>query len=169
MKKIKDLTEDQFIQLLDQYYAKPEKRHKMSMAEVRDMAQRLNKKINVPIINETREEKILIKVIIKIDHFLYNNLPNEFYDLVRGIDRGIDDTEAKRLIVRLAKLANQHIDIPYIPEAAEYIAIRFVIGIIINAARKMWDMERAKQHMDQIAIPSEEDSTGKISEQLIAA
>lgn len=168
MRTIKDLTVDEFRILLEQYFQKPNKGQQMSMAEVRDLAQKLNKKINVPIINETKEEKILIKVILKIDQFLYNNLPDEFYDLVRSFDQGIDDMEAKRLIVRLSKMANSYIDIPYIPESAEYIAIRFVMGVIINAARKFWDIDKAKLHMENTIIPEAEDQSGQIAEQLIA-
>ena len=130
MATINELTEEQFTQLLDEYFAPPEKRSKMTQEEIKDLAERLSEKIDVPIINETTEEKILIKIVLKIDGFLYDNLPNELYDLVRSLDNGIDDNEAKRLIKRLSKLANEHIDIPYVPEQMEYIAIRFVIGVI---------------------------------------
>lgn len=106
MKTISQLTTDEFKTLLSDYYAQPEKRTQMSESEVRDLAQRLNKKINVPIINETGEEKILIKIVLKVDTFLYDNLPNEFYDLIRSSDQGIYDIEARRLVNRLTKLAN---------------------------------------------------------------
>ena len=159
MATINELTEEQFTQLLDEYFAPPEKRSKMTQAEIKDLAERLNEKINVPIINETTEEKILIKIVLKVDGFLYDNLPNELYDLVRSLDNGIDDNEAKRLIKRLSKLANKHIDIPYIPEQMEYIAIRFVIGVIINAARKQWDLARAKQELANAEIPDSENSS----------
>jgi len=159
MATINELTEEQFTQLLDEYFAPPEKRSKMTQKEIKDLAERLNEKINVPIINETTEEKILIKIVLKIDGFLYNNLPNELYDLVRSLDKGIDDNEAKRLIKRLSKLANKHIDIPYIPEQMEYIAIRFVIGVIINAARKQWNLARAKQELANAEIPDSENSS----------
>lgn len=149
MATINELTEEQFKSLLDEYFAKPDKRSKMTDEEIKDLAQRLNDKINVPIISETGEEKILIKIVMKIDRFLYDNLPNEFYDLVRSSDKGIDDDEAKRLIVRLSKLANQHIDIPYIPEQMEYIAIRYILSIIINAARKQWNIIGAQNASDQ--------------------
>jgi len=149
MATINELTEEQFKSLLDEYFAKPEKRSKMTNEEIKDLAQRLNDKINVPIISETGEEKILIKIVMKIDRFLYDNLPNEFYDLIRSADKGIDDDEAKRLIVRLSKLANQHLDIPYIPEQMEYIAIRYILSIIINAARKQWDIIKAQNASDQ--------------------
>ncbi len=150
MPGLSELTEEQFKELLDEYFATPEKRSKMTEAEVRSLAERLNKKIDVPLIRETKEEKILIKLIIKVDTFLYDHLPNEFYDLVRSLDRGIDDEEAKRLIKRLSKLANEKIDIPWIPEPIEYIPIRFVIAVIINSARKQWDFARAKNEVGDI-------------------
>ena len=167
MATINELTEEQFTQLLDEYFAPPEKRSKMTKEEIKDLAEKLNKKIDVPIINETTEEKILIKIVLKVDGFLYNNLPNELYDLVRSVDNGIDDNEAKRLIKRLSKLANKHIDIPYIPEQMEYIAIRFVIGVIINAARKQWDLARAKQELTNSEIPDSENSSDAQLEGLI--
>jgi hypothetical protein len=152
MSTMSELTTEQFKILLDEYYAKPEERMKMNKKEIEELADRLNKKINVPIINETGEAKILIKIIIKIDNFLYDNLPNEFYELVRSVEGGIDDDEAKRLIARLSKLANDHINIPYIPEPAEYIAIKYVISVIINASRKGLNFDKAKDLNDEDLI-----------------
>ena len=167
MKTIDQLTGNEFKQLLDEYFAPPEKRSKMTEEEIKDLAKRLNKKINVPLISDTGEEKILIKIVLKIDHFLYDNLPNEFYDLIRSIENGIDDTEAKRLIKRLSKLANTHINIPYISERMEYIAIRFIIGIIINSARNKWDLASAKNNLANISIPGDLDSPETEIEALI--
>ncbi|HCS27800.1 MAG TPA: hypothetical protein DIW43_10115 [Spongiibacteraceae bacterium] len=152
MPTINELTEDQFKELLDEYYAPPEARTKMTDVEIKELAERLNEKVNVPLIGETTEEKILIKVVLKIDGFLYDNLPNEIYDLVRSLDKGIDDNEATRLINRLSVLANEKIDIPYIPESAEYVAMKFVIGVIINSARKQWDFDKAKNAGDSELI-----------------
>lgn len=143
MKKIGELTEQEFTGLLNEFYAPAEKRTKMTKEEIKALAIKVNPKVNIPLIKESNEEKILIKVIMKIDNFLYDNLPNEFYDLMRSLDDGIDDIEAKRLAKSLAKLANDKIDIPYIPEPAEYVVFRIVIGVIINAARKQWDIHKA--------------------------
>ena len=169
MPKIDYLTQDQFVELLDGYFAKPEKRYKMTLEEIKDLAQRLNGKVDVPIINETKEEKILIEIGMKVDTFLYDNLPNEFYDLVRSVEDGIDEDEAKRLIKRLAKLANEKIYIPYLPEKMEYIAIRFIIATIINAARKNWDLAKAKSAIDAVAIPDKVDASDSQFESLVVA
>lgn len=161
MTTLGQLTEEQFRELLDEYFAPPVKRHKMTETEVRNLAEKLNEKINIPFFSEKKEGKILIKIVLKIDTFLYDNLPNEFYDLVRSIDDGIDDDEAKRLIKRLSRLANDKIDIPYLPEQAEYIAIRFVIGVIINAGRKNWDFLKAKNAAEAISPPDSKDPKDK--------
>tara|TARA_B100000809_G_scaffold222378_1_gene231304 strand:+ start:4461 stop:4967 length:507 start_codon:yes stop_codon:yes gene_type:complete len=160
MATIKDFTPAEFKTLLDEYFAPPEQRSKMSEDEIISLAQQLNKKINVPLIRETGEEKILIKIVLKIDGFLYNNLPNEVYGLMRDLDQGISDKEAKRLVKRLSKLANDKIDIPYIPERMEGIAIRFVISVIINSARKKWDITKAAEGMALVTIPENIEDAG---------
>ncbi|MBL4709961.1 MAG: hypothetical protein JKY48_16130 [Flavobacteriales bacterium] len=166
-KRIGDMTPAQYKVLLKEYFAPDEKRSKMTDEEIKELAQQLNKKINVPLINELKEEKIFIKIVLKIDRFLYDNLPNEFYDLVRSLEGGIEDKEAKRLIKRLSQLANKKIDIPYIPEQLEYVAIRFIIGLIINAARKKWNLKKAQENALQMHVPNNENATPNELEGLI--
>jgi hypothetical protein len=144
------LTEKQFKEMLVEYNAKDEHRHRMTQSEVQLLAEKLNKKIDVPLISERKEGKILLKIILKIDKFLYDSLPNELYDLIRNLNDGIDDDEAKTLIKRLSKLANKKINIPYIPESLEYVMIRFVIALIVNAMRKKWNIEKAGDHSNEI-------------------
>lgn len=156
-RKVTDLTTQEFEQLLEGFYAEPKNRSKMTTEEIKDLAVRLNRKINVPIINETGEEKILIKIILKIDNFLYDHLPNEFYDLARSTNRGIDKKEAKRLIRRLTKSANNKIDIPYLPEPVEHFALRFVIGIIVKASQRALDFDKVRADSDNIKVPDSDD------------
>ena len=187
MPLLKEITTDDFKGLLKDFFAEPSERHKMTEEEIRDLAQRLNEKINVPIIDENREEQIFIKIILKIDTFLYDHLPNEFYDVnelhrckqtgyrrgisssirckqrgtnpieIRSSDRGIDVKEAKRLVRRLAKTANDKIDIPYLPEFAEQIAIKFVIGMVVKAARKKLNFEKVRAESSKLVIPDSND------------
>ena len=84
-------------------------------------------------------------------------MPNEFYDLIRSSDRGIDNKEAKRLVRRLTRLANQKIDIPYLPEAAEHLAIKFVIGIVVKAAQKKLQFDKVRETSDDLTIPERDD------------
>ncbi len=161
---VAELTTDQFKELLNDFYAEPIKRNKMTEEEIKDLAQRLNKKINVPLINETGEEKILIKIILKIDNFLYDHLPNEFYDIIRSVDKGIDNQEAKRLVRRLTRIANDKIDIPFLPEVAEHFAIRFVIGMVVKAARKKINFDMVRADSDNIRISDTDDDIESLVE-----
>ena len=164
MTTVAELTTVQFKDLLKDFYAPPEKRSKMNTDEIKEMATRLNKKINVPIINETGEQKILVKIILKIDNFLYDNLPNEFYDLVRSPDKGIDNREAKRLVRRLTKLANDKIDIPYIPEVMERIAFKFVIGMVVKAAKKHLKLSDVLSNSDNVVVTGADNDIEEILE-----
>jgi len=157
MAKLNELTTEEFKDLLNDFYAEPIRRNKMTEEEIIDLAQRLNERINVPIIDETKEEKIFIKVILKIDNFLYDNLPNEFYDLIRSSEKGIDEKEAKRLVRRLTRMANDKVDIPYLPEFAEKFAIKFVIGVVVRSARKKLNFETVRNESKDLVIPESED------------
>lgn len=162
MAKLADLTTEEFQLLLKDFYAEPVHRHKMTQDEIIDLAKRLNERINVPIIDETGEEKIMVKVILKIDNFLYDNLPNEFYDLIRSTDKGIDEREAKRLVRRLTKMANDKIDIPYIPEIAEKFALKFVIGLIVKAARKKFSFAILRANSQNFVVPESDKEIEKL-------
>lgn len=135
-KKIAELNNIDFNALADDFYAEPKLRNKLTEDEVKALAERLNGKVNIPIIGETGEEKILIKIILKIDNFLYDNLPNEFYDLIRTVDKGIDEEEAKMMIRRLTKLANKKINLPFLSEKTEEKVLGYVIEMLVNSAAK---------------------------------
>ena len=53
MKTLAEMTEHQFVDLMNNYFAHPQKRTKLTRTEIRNLAERLNKKINVPLIKET--------------------------------------------------------------------------------------------------------------------
>lgn len=152
MPKLSELTHEGFNSVLTEFYAEPIHRNKMTEEEIIDLAKRLNEKINIPIIDETKEEKIFVKIILKIDNFLYDNLPNEFYDLMRSTENGIDDSEAVHLITRLTKMANDKINIPILSEKAEAIALKFVIGLVVNAARKTLNFNKVRENAEKLVI-----------------
>ena len=153
------LTDAQYQAILSDFYAPQEKRARLSQSEVVAIANSLNNKIDIPIFfSEDQEQKILVKIVTKIDGFLYENLPNEVYDLIRSLPEGIDDEEAQRIVRSFSKLANEKINIPYLPEVAEYVAISFVINVIVNAMRKQWDLGKALDAFDDIQQPDNNES-----------
>lgn len=157
MTKLTEITHEEYNSVVGEFYAEPIHRNKMTEEEIIELAKRLNEKFDVPIIDETKEEKIFIKIILKIDNFLYDNLPNEFYGLLRSTENGIDDKEAIQLISRLTKLANNKIDIPILSEKAEEKAIKFVIGIVVNASRKTLNFNKVLNNSDKLVITESND------------
>lgn len=147
-KKISELNNNDFNSLVDDFYAEPKLRNKLTEDEVKALAERLNGKVNIPIVGETGEEKILVKIILKIDNFMYDNLPNEFYDLIRAADKGIDEEEAKMITGRLTKLANEKINLPFLSETAEEKILGYVIEMLVNSAAKNQDLNKVLNKPD---------------------
>ena len=136
MSTLSQLTPKEFKSLLDGYYAQPVHRHNMTDEEIDAFAARINEKCDIPLVSESGEQRIIRKIVLRVDNFLYDNLPNELYEMVRDADKGISDKEAKKLIRRLTALAKDKIDIPYIPKAVEKVIYRLIISTVINASRK---------------------------------
>lgn len=169
MTLIKKLTDDVLKEVQSEYNAPTVERILLTEEEIVSLAEKLNEKINIPYFSEKQEGKILVKIVLKVDAFLYDYLPNEFYDLVRSVDNGIDDEEAKRLIKRLSALANKKVDIPFIPESLEYMIIRLIIGVIVNGARKNLDFTKANEKLAIMNAPNTETPLDKDLEEMIIA
>lgn len=156
MSTLSQLTPEEFKALLNGYYATTERRHNMTNEEIDALASRINEKFDIPLVKESGEQCILRKVVLRVDNFLYNNLPNELYDMVRSVDKGISDKEAKKLIRRLTRIANDKLDIPYVPEMIEKQIYRLVISTVINAARKDSVFEQEAKSDDNFTFAKEE-------------
>ncbi len=49
----------------------------------------------------------------------------------------------------------------------EYVVIRLIIGVIVNAVRKQWDIQKAKDNALDLKIPSDENLSEYELEQII--
>lgn len=108
----------------------------LTKAEVEAIATKLNKVINLPILKEDREQIIIVKIIRQIDMFLYRVLPNEIYELIRVASDGISEKDALIMEENLTRLANDHINLPFLTEPMEETIFRVVIGLIVRAMLK---------------------------------
>lgn len=152
-----ELSKVEFDKIVHDFYARQNERQKLSQEESQKIASKLNGSIDVPFKGEKWEQKVLVKLVVKVDNFLYDHLPNELYDLIRSMDEGINDEEAVRLTRSLAKLANKKLDIKYVPEIAEFGILSFVIGWIVNAMRKQWTFDKVEQQAETLRLAERED------------
>ena len=104
--------------------------------QVLKIANLVNKKINLPLLNEKKEEKVFFKLVQLIDTKLYEELPNEYYELIKTVDEGISNEEAELISKRLSKKVNKKVNIPILTEKMEGKFIKMVIGIIVEAMQK---------------------------------
>lgn len=113
----------------------------LSDAAVNALAQKANKAINFPFLNEKKEFIVFVKVIKWVDKQLYQLLPNEYYALVKDATDGISKEEAIKIEERVTPLINNVINIPILTEKQEGKLISLLVGLIINAMVKGFKLE----------------------------
>ncbi len=108
----------------------------LSDDEVETLASKLNEEINIPFIKKGTEQTIFVKIVKQFDQFLYQNLPNELYGLVKSSRDGISDSDADQLANVLGERLNNKFDIPYVPEVIEGKIFTLLIDLVVTAMRK---------------------------------
>lgn len=111
-------------------------------AEINAIAQKVNKSVNLPLINENKEFVVYVKIIKWIDRRLYQLLPNEYYKLVKSTTDGISAKEAELIEKRITPMINNFVNIPVLTEKQEGKLIGLVLGIIIKAMIKGFKLEQ---------------------------
>ena len=113
-------------------------------AEINAIAQKVNKAINLPFLNEEKEFIVFGKIIKLVDRQLYRLLPNEYYELVKDASDGISKEEAVKIEERLTPLINNVVNIPILTERQEEKLIGLVLSLIINAMIKGFKLEEVQ-------------------------
>ena len=104
--------------------------------EVELIASKLNHAVNLPILNEAREQLVFSKLVMLIDRFLYNVLPNEIYELIRDASDGIQAHDLPNIEDNLVSLATEYLNIPFLSRSQEETVYRVVIGLIVRSMLK---------------------------------
>ena len=133
MSKTIELTENQLENLKTEMSTQIDM---LTTEEVEHLANKLNNDINLPFMTEKTENTIFVKIVIKVDRYLYNLLPNEIYKLIRDAEDGLDDKEVENLINVLSRRANDSFDIKYLPEWVEQEVFELLVGLIVGAMKR---------------------------------
>ena len=119
----------------------------LTEAEINALAQKINKKINLPFLSEEKELIVFAKLVKWIDRELYKVLPNEYYSLIHDVSDGLNSQEATDLEIRLTPLINNAINIPILSEKLEAKLISLVLSGIMGAMVK-------GSKLDEVVVPS---------------
>lgn len=122
--------------------------HMLTQKEVEKLATLLNKKVNIPLMSETTEQTILVKIVRRVDSYLYNALPNELYEQIRDASDGISNEEADQMRAVLATRLNKEVNIKYLPEFVEQQIFELLFGVLISAMRKTFHLDQAIAEAD---------------------
>lgn len=142
------LTEEQRLQVK----ADMEGKELLSDEEVEALASKLNARVNIPFISEGTEQTVLVKIVRKFDRYLYKNLPNELYKLVKLSHDGISDADAVQLAEVLGRRLNSRFDIPYLPEFIEEQIFKTLLGFIVNGMRKQFSVLNQPEPYQEIIL-----------------
>lgn len=113
--------------------------HKTMLSEeqIQFIVDRVNEKVNVPILGEKAEGKLIRKAVDKVLKCLEENLPEDIFqfidDLSDGIEPGMDIEEMKDNTV---KFLNKEINLPIVGEKFEAKLFAEVVDLIFNAIKK---------------------------------
>lgn len=109
----------------------------ISEAQIQFIVDRANEKINVPILGEKAEGRLIRKAVDKVLKCLEENLPKEIFDFLDsvsdGIEPGMDLEEMKKNTV---EFLNKEINLPIVGEKFEAKLFTEVVDLIFNALKK---------------------------------
>jgi len=111
----------------------------LSNEQIKVIAKKVNKKIDIPVIGEKFEEKIIIKALSKINAVLDEHLPEDFSSLLDDTKDGFEPgsfADLEKIKDNIVSFLNKKIDLPILGEKGERKLFEIVIDIIVDAFRK---------------------------------
>lgn len=111
----------------------------LSEAQINYIADKLNQKINIPIVGEKFEKKLIVKGLEKVNAELEDHLPPEWAQLLDDVSDGIEPgspADLASIKKNLVDFLNKKINIPIIGENAEAKLLSMAIDIIFDALQK---------------------------------
>ncbi len=115
--------------------------------QISRLAQKLNDRINLPIVGEGLELMLFKKIVRQMDKKIHDILPDELYQLINLLGQGFaEEEDLEETKARLVHALNNLFDIPFIKEEREQEIIVFFINIIVEALRRNKTMDEVLEH-----------------------
>lgn len=111
----------------------------LSKEQIDTIAIKANKKVDLPIVGEKFEQKMLVFGLEKIDKILDEQLPADFAKLLDNVSDGFEPgtpADLDKVKDHLVSFLNKKIDLPLLGEKGEKELFNVAVDIIINAMRK---------------------------------
>ena len=111
----------------------------LSNEQVTFIAQKINKKVNLPVLGEKAEFFIIKKAVTKILDVLEGEIPEEYLDFVEDTAKGFDPEKGANIQLikdNIVEFVNKKVDIPLLNENTEKEVFAVAIDVLIDAMTK---------------------------------
>ena len=111
----------------------------LSDAQIKVIATKINKKINLPVIGERFEQRIFEFGLKKVDKILDDQLPPDFAKFLDDVSDGIEPgspADLEAIKSNIVNFINQKVNVPLLGEQGEQQLFTLAIDIIFDALRK---------------------------------
>lgn len=105
----------------------------LSKKQIVYITERVNEKINIPVIGEKIEFLFIRFAVEMVDEKMEEILPPEIAGLLTSISNGIDPQEAEELKKRMVKYLNNHVNITLLNEESEAKVIELFMDVLADS------------------------------------
>lgn len=103
------------------------------------IANKINEKINLPILGEKAEFFILKKAVIKLNDVLKDEIPEEYFEFLDDTAKGFDpgqEVHIQEVKNNVVEFVNKKVDIPLVGENMEKEIFTVAIDVLLDAMTK---------------------------------
>ena len=108
----------------------------LTSEQIDDLATKINEKVNIPIIGEKAEEKLLEKVLTELDDKVAQHLPDNLKAIWAKMSDGITTDEVNQLRDAVVTLANEKINLPILGEKGEAKVFNLIFDALFSIVEK---------------------------------
>lgn len=107
--------------------------------QIDTIAEKLNEKINLPLLGEKAEKAILLMGIRKVLEVMEENMPPEFSQFLTNAAEGFEpssEASLKEAKANIVTFVNKKVNLPIIGERAEKQLFQAVVDLLFDAMKK---------------------------------
>ncbi len=111
----------------------------LSNEQVIFIANKINEKINLPILGEKAEFAIIKKAVTKVLKVLEGEIPEEYLDFLEDTAQGFDPEQGANIQLiknNIVEFVNKKVDIPLLSETTEGELFSTLIDVLFDAMTK---------------------------------
>lgn len=111
----------------------------LSNEQVIYIAEKINEKVNLPILGEKAEFAIIKKAVEKVLKVLDNEIPEEYLDFLEDTSEGFDPEQGANIQLlknNIVEFVNKKVDIPLLGENTEKKVFTAGVDVLFDAMTK---------------------------------